>query len=423
MSQFPFYTEPTHDQGIVTQASGNAARSTAVSSAEGRLVVDVVDKIFLLEPVKHPLVTLLTNVGKVWDGKSWKGSGLMKSATGNPTFEWLEDTYGGRYARVSGTYSASGAVTITVTGAGASPAYIFTVGDVFKNTRTGENLLVATIASASTITVAAAGRAFGTTAAAAGADQDGLLIIGNVNEENSGARNVNTTRTTKLSNYTQIFKTSIAVSGTEKEANLYGGKDLPYLRAKKGTEHALDIERAFWFGEKKSDTGGTMGHPRRATGGILEMIEAGSSPVQNQGGPLTAPDLNTFLRDAFTYGSDVKTMFAGGIVLQAINEMARGQIRMRPNETSYGMQISEWITAFGRINIVYNPLFVGDYSGYGFVLDMDCLRYRYMTNRDTKLETNIQANDVDGEIDQYISEVGLERKQAPKHALIKGVTG
>lgn len=185
-------------------------------------------------------MTLLTTVGKVWDGKSWKGSGLLKAPTGNPEFSWMEDVYGGRYAKVSGTYSASGGVTITVTGAGSSPAYIFTVGDVIKNVRTGENMLVATIGSTTTITVASGGRAFGTTSAAAGADADGLLIVGNVNEENSAARNVNTTRSTKQSNYTQIYKTSIAVSGTEKEANLYGGKDLVYLRAKKGTEHGLD---------------------------------------------------------------------------------------------------------------------------------------------------------------------------------------
>lgn len=43
MPQFPFYTEPTHDQGVVTQAAGNASRSSAVSSAEGRLIVDMVD--------------------------------------------------------------------------------------------------------------------------------------------------------------------------------------------------------------------------------------------------------------------------------------------------------------------------------------------------------------------------------------------
>lgn len=407
---------------MITQASSNAARTTDVAVAEGRMIVDVQDKIFLLEPNKHPLVSLLTNVGKVWDGKAWVGQSLMKTPTGNPEFGWFEDFYGGRYAKTAGAGFATGAVTITVSGAGSSSAYIFTVGDVIKNSRTGENMLVATIATSTTITVAAAGRGFGTTAEVAGLSGDGLFIIGNVNEENAGARNVNTTRSTKLTNYSQIFKTTISVSNTEKEANLYGGKDLPYLRAKKGTEHALDIERAFWWGEKKYDTTGTQGHPRRATGGILEFINAGNSYVQNQAGPLTAPDLNAFLREAFTYGNDKKTLFCGGIVLQAINEIARGQVRMRPNETSYGMNISEWVTSFGSINIVHNPLFVGDYAGYAYLLDMDCFKYRFMNNRDTRLMTNIQAPDVDGEIDQFVSEVGLQRQQASRHALIKGIT-
>ncbi len=69
---------------MVTSAAGNAARTSIESKAEERLIVDAVDRIFLLEPVKHPLVTLLTNVGKVWDGKAWKGSSLMKAPTGNP---------------------------------------------------------------------------------------------------------------------------------------------------------------------------------------------------------------------------------------------------------------------------------------------------------------------------------------------------
>lgn len=345
----------------------------------------------------------------------------MKMSTGNPEFSWMEDFYGGRYAKASGTYAASGAVTITVTGAGSSSANIFTKGDVIKNARTGENMLVATVASATTITVAAAGRSFGTTAATAGADADGLYIVGNVNEENAGARNVNTTRTAKESNLTQIFKTSIAVSGTQKESNLYGGSDLKYLRAKKGTEHALDIERAFIFGEKKYDTNGTQGHPRRATGGILEFIEGGNSYVQNQGGVLTAPDFNTFLREGFTYGDDTKVLMAGGEVLQAVNEFARGQIQMKPIAKSYGMKISEYITPFGTINIVHNSLLSGDYAGYGMLLDMECFKYRFMNNRDTKLLTNVQANDSDGQIDQYITEAGLQRMQAPKCALIKGV--
>lgn len=417
MASYPYYTEPTHDQGTVAVASGNSARTSAVSAAEGRLVVDAVDKIFLLEPNKHPLTTLMTNVGKVYDGKAWTGSSLMKAATTNPTFTWFEDVYGGRYARAASA-QAAGDAAVDVSGAGSSSAYIFTVGDVIRNARTGENMLVTAITDTDTLAIS---RAFGTTSAAAIVVGDGLFIVGNVSEENSGARNANTTRSAQLTNYTQIFKTTIALSGTEKASKLYGGDDLPYLRAKKGTEHALDIERAFWFGEKKLDTTGTQGHPRRATGGILEFIESGNSYIQNQGGALTAPDLNSFLREGFTYGNNTKVLFAGGVVLQAINEIARGQIQTKVGDSTYGIKISEWQTAFGTVNIVHNPLFVQEYAGYAFLLDMDSFRYRYMEGRDTKLMTNVQANDTDGEVDQYITEAGLERKQAPKHAILKGV--
>lgn len=417
MAEYPYYTEPTHDTGTVASDSDNAARTSAVSSAEERLIVDAVDKIFLLEPNKHPLVTLLTNVGKVWDGKAWRGSSIMKAVTGNPEFKWFEDVYGGRYARTTNA-EATGDQTIEVSGAGSSSGYIFTKGDVVRNARTGENLLVTAVA-AGNITV---DRAFGTVAAAAMLSGDGLFIIGNVNEENAGARNVNATRSTPQSNYTQIFKTSIAVSNTEKASNLYGGKDLPYQRAKKGTEHALDIERAFWFGQYKYDVTGTQGHPRRQTGGIDEFITSGNSFVQNQGGPLTAPDMNSFLREGFTYGNSTKVLFAGGLVLQAINEIARGQVRTKTGDTTYGVRISEWQTAFGTVNIIHDPLFVEELSGQAYLLDMECFRYRFLEGRDTQLQTNVQAPDVDGEVDQFISEVGLERKQAPRHALLKGVT-
>ena len=296
---------------------------------------------------------LVTNLGK-----AWKGSGMLKAPAGNPTFSWLEDYYGGRYAKVSGTTTAATDQTATVTGAGTNSGYIFTAGDIIRNGRTGEIIVVGTVAAT---TIQLHVRAFGSTAAAAMADGDSLFIIGNVNEENSGARNVNTTRTSKQENYTQIFKTTIAVSGTENQADLYGGKDIPYQRAKKGTEHALDIERAFWWGEKNSSTGGN-GHPMRSTGGVLEFIQTGQAYVQNQGGALSAPDFNTFLREGFTYGSDSKWLFAGGVVMQAITEFSRGQLRTEIGQTTYGLSVSQYVTPFGTINLVHNPLFVQDYA-------------------------------------------------------------
>ena len=423
MATYPFYNEPTHDEGVITNASTNAARTSAVSAAEQRLVIDAVDKIFLLEPNKHPLVTLLTNVGKVWDGKAWVGAGIAKASTTNPEFKWFEDYYGGRFGSVAAAYNNTDnpvTITVSVVGAGTSSAYIFTPGDVVRNARSGENMIVATVASGTTIT---AGRAFGSNAAAAGLAGDSLFIVGNASEENAGARNVNSTRATPNTNYTQIFRTTIALSRTEKEVKLYGGPDLPYQRAKKGTEHALDIERAFWWSQKYYDTTGTQGHPRRSTGGVYEFLQAGNSYVQNQNGPLTAPDFNTFLREGFTYGNNEKMLFASGLVLQAINEMARGQIRIKPEEKTYGIQISEWYTPFGMINIVHNPLFIDAYASYAFMMDMESFRYRFLMNSDTTLRLNIQAPDLDGQVDEYLSEVGLERKQAPRHALLLGVTG
>lgn len=123
----------------------------------------------------------------------------MKAPTGNPQFDWHEDFYGGRYAKVSGTYTSAADQTVTVTGAGSSSGYIFTAGDVVKNARTGECMVIDTVTSTN---FRAHTRAMGTTAAAAGQDGDGLYIIGNVNEENATSRYVNTTQTTKNYNYT-----------------------------------------------------------------------------------------------------------------------------------------------------------------------------------------------------------------------------
>ena len=409
---YPYYTEPTHNQG--TPAVG--ARNTATSNTEQRLVVDAVDKVFLLEPNKHPLVSLMNTV-KASDG-AYKGQAIMKASTGNPEFKWFEDVYGGRYARTSAA-ALLAVTTIPVDGAGATSGHIFTIGDIVRNVNTGENVLVVT---GSTDTAIEVERGYGTVAAADMADNDGLFIIGNVNEENAAARNVNTTQATPQSNYTQIFKTTIAVSGTEDAAKLYGGRDLPYLRSKKATEHALDIERAFWWGQKNTDTG-VNGHPQRATGGVHEFVTGGNGFQQDQGGALTAPDMNNFLREAFTYGNSRKMLFAGGIVLQAINEIARGHLQTDVGMTEYGMKVSRWMTAFGEIDIVHNPLFVEEMAGSAYLLDMECFRYRYMEGRDTKLKTNVQAPDVDGIVDQYISEVGLERKEASRHAYLTGVTG
>ena len=65
---------------------------------------------------------------------------------------------------------------------------------------------------------------------------------------------------------------------------------------------------------------------------------------------------------------------------------------------------------------------VTTYAGYGYLLDLDGLAYRYLTDSDTKLKTNIQANDADGEEDEYISEIGFQLEHEKKGSWLYNMT-
>ncbi|MFA5396324.1 MAG: DUF5309 family protein [Methanogenium sp.] len=417
---FPYASEPTHQQGAANTAG---QRSTDTYSSESRLVVDAKDYLAMLAPRRNPLMTLFTNVGKTWDGRNWSGASTRKSPCTQYKFEVFEDQLGARYARVSAAYASQDSSTaVYVTGAGTNSGYVYTVDDIVYNIRTGEKLRV-TAVSTDNITV---DRQYGSTAFAAGAAGDELLIIGTVSEEGSTARNSNSTLIENAYNYTQIFKDSVTLTNSAKATKTYAGNDMKLQRNKVGTKHAYDIEHSMWFGERKTTTG-TNGKRMSLTGGIHEHLNAGNSFVQSQGGLLTAPDFNVFVRESYYYGNDTKskTLFAGSYIISAVNEIALGQIQTKPMETSFGMKVTEWVTPFGAINIVHNPLFVGDLAGRGYLLNLDNYGYRYLEgngeSRDTKLTMNVQAPDADGEIDQYLTECGLDRQLAAESSMLLDV--
>ena len=116
-------------------------------------------------------------------------------------------------------------------------------------------------------------------------------------------------------------------------------------------------------------------------------------------------------------------MLSSSRLISVINGWALGKLQVTQNEKTYGIAVTKYVTPFGVLNLVHEPLFEGAvYGGYGVVLDPEDVKYRPLNGRDTKLETNIQANDVDARTDQYITETGLEVRSPKKHAVITGVT-
>jgi hypothetical protein len=363
----------------------------------GRKVVDIAKKIDVLEPDSAPL-TLLTKK-------------IDKRVAVNPEFKWMEEESLTKTDQVNDGTGMNGSDTTMAVDNGSR----FRAGDVVKVPRTGENVLVTAVAT-NDLTVV---RGWGSTAGAAIVDNEPIIIIGNANQEHATKRAMIIGDQTIRTNYTQIFRTPFGISRTAANTEMYGGKDLAHIRMMQLIEHQKEIERAFWFGEPKEDLTGT--HPRRATGGVDYWI---STNATDAGGALTQIEFNTFLRTGFRYGSKKKWLFAAPIVVEAISYWAAQKLQVSVNEKTFGISVMEYLTPFGTVSIVNMNLFteVTLYAGYAYLIDVEGLSYRYLENSDTKLKTNIQANDADGQEDEYITECGLQFNNEKKSALLYNVT-
>ena len=368
---------------------------------QDRRVVDMAKKIALLEPNKSPLITLTKR--------------LSTKPTINPIFHWLEDELQAKWSKVS-TAEANVAATDLV----VSDIELFRVGFLVKVPRTGEIMRVTDVtASTDTITVK---RSFGTTAAAAILQNDPIVILGSAEAEGGLATTPLSVVTSTVFNYTQIFKTAVQLSKTQEASELYGGSDRAYQRLKKGIEHAVDLERAAWFGEKAEDNTGST--PVRSTGGVMSFIET-NAVSYDASDSLTEDNFEKeFLEGLFRYGSSKKTLFASSRVISVINSWGREKIQTVTGEETYGLKIYRYISAHGELNIVKHQLFEGAvYGKMGVALDLDAgeVAWRPLSGRDTKLRTGIEPNDADYYLDEYITEGGFQIKLPKVHGIIENV--
>jgi len=422
---YPNYTEPDHISGPVGSVANTGAWGIKDNETEGSLKLDISSTIGILDSNESPLLATITNVGKNYDSSvgQWKGAGINKEVTGSYKFQEFTDFLSGTTCKVSETYAASGAVTVTVTGAGDTPARIFVPGDVVVNDRTGERMRVATVPTDTTFTVIAAERAFGTTIAAAGAGADVLTLVASAHSEFSTTPNANATQKSLGYNVVQNFNKAVAISDIAKASENYTGDERMRQITKKGIEHARDIERAFILGEKKETTDATTGMLLTATGGIREGMLTGGSYVQDQtSGTLSVADTNAFIREGNTYGSQKKDLYAGGNVLAAIQLPSLGQIKTEVGDTTYGVKVYNWMSVEGEMGIVKHPMLVGSYAGEAMLLDVkNCFKYRYMKGLDTSLFRDVQDKGLKGSVDEYRTTAGLQRTTIQKCAMLKGV--
>lgn len=368
---------------------------------------DVKDVISLLDVGQYPMLAILTNAGK--DPASKQGKALKKMETTDPEFKWYEDEFGSREATTAtgqtGKNIASTPSVSVATGQGAR----FAVGDIIQFVAAKYTFEVTAISTDALTLSNELGGATGTV------DLSSLTvwIIGNANAEGGTLREIKGTTPVEKVGYTQIFRTPFGVTETSANTDtLIKENDLDYQRRKKGIEHMVDIERAFWFGKKSKRTG-TNGKPIRTTAGVINTITTYATANVD-----TEAEWETWLQDVFRYGNKEKYAFCSPAIITMINGFAKAKVELVQSEKTYGLTILKYVSAHGTLNLIKHDLFTGaPYGNYAVAVDMEVATYRYLKNRDSKLLTDRQENDADEKIEEYLTEAGLMLEQEKRHAI------
>lgn len=375
---------------------------TTTNVLSDQLALDFGDQIALLDPSETPFTLLSRRASK--------------RATQATTYAHFEDARKARFDATSNTATTTITTIPVVTGAA------FAQWDLVQNTRTGEIFRVDGVAGNNlTVTRNIAPSGVGTGVAMNSADE--LMIVGTAQPENDTSKPARADIPAKVTNNTQIFRTPWEASNTLRASGFQVQPSEWNRQAKmKGIEHALDIESAFLFGKKSSTTPGSTAD--RTTAGILAHITTNQTDA---GGDLSEAEFNAFMASAFNVGSSNKLFLASATVVGALNKFPASKQQTTNNETTYGMNVTSYTSPFGGLSLVYHKLLKGTkYGGYGILVDMDNVAYRYLANdemsRDTKILTNRQSPDQDGRKDEVLSEVGFQAKLQSTHAVLTGVT-
>jgi hypothetical protein len=229
------------------------------------------------------------------------------------------------------------------------------------------------------------------------------------------------------------------MSGTAMATQYRGIKDeFKRIWTDKLMEHKMDIEQAMLFGAGSSSLETGSAAPTRYSHGIIPYTEA-SGKVYNM--TYASSGYDAFLdamEDFFapeSGNSGNKLVLASRKVITYLNKLGSGsfmnnsvgasQYSLDVNNIpgAFGHQVTVVNTIFGNLHFVAEPLLRGPWENYCVAVDMKNVAYRPLSgnghNRDTFIETNIQANNVDGRQDQIITEAGLEISLPETHAVLK----
>jgi hypothetical protein len=283
-------------------------------------------------------------------------------------------------------------------------------GMIMRVDTTGENILVNSVISGTSVQVQ---RGVGTVAAAAISNSVNLFQVGNAFEESSLRPQSLIINPVRITNLTQIFRNTWAISDTVRTTMMIAGEtNVAESRQDCAAFHAADIEKAIFFGQKSQGT--RNGQPFRTMDGLINIVGNlsyypsyySAVNVNTAGSTTNYTQLEGFLDPVFNQATDPKVanervLFVGGQAKRVINNIGRlnGTYYIVDGQTNYGLQFSTFKTARGTFRMIEHPLFNSNtsWSKMAVAVDLSTFRLAYLGDRKTQnKEFNMpEAGDMD----------------------------
>ena len=282
-------------------------------------------------------------------------------------------------------------------------------GMLLRSDTTNENILVTAVISPTQIAVQ---RAIGSVVPATIVVSTNLWMVGNAYEESSLRPASLIIIPQRVTNNTQIFRNTWAVSETTRATMLIAG-DTAVAESRRDCAafHAVDIEKMFFFGQRFFGTRNNQ--PFHTSDGVI------SSVTQNVPGNISTlaattnyTQLEAALDPVFNQVTDPtsvgeRLMFVGGFARRVLHQIFRlnGTYFIEDGQTSWGLQFDSFKIPRGRFNLVEHPLFnaygqATSWAKMAVVLDLNTFNSAYMTGRKTSSkEFNMDGTVVDNGVD------------------------
>ena len=340
-----------------------------------------------------------------------------------------------------GSTHAAGDTTLTVLStANILPGMILRI----NNPASFENIIVNSILSGTQMSVT---RQVGTVVAATIPASVDMYQVGNAFEESSLRPNSLVINPVRITNLTQIFRNTWAISDTIRQTMMIAGDtNIAESRMDCAAFHSADIEKALFFGQKSQ--GSRNGQPFRTMDGLVNIVgTAGNYPtyyggatnVFTAGGTTSYPQLEGFLDPLFNQATDPKVgnervLFVGGTakrVITGITRLATGSFyQIQDGQTQWGLQYSTIKTARGAFQMIEHPLFNSNttWSKMAVGVDLSTFRAAYLGDRKTQNKefnadsSTAQDNGIDAVGGTLTTEMTCVIKNPPANGVIYNLT-